>query len=148
MPFQSDTACTRLCPATGAKADVEGVDQPAVDLVGQNDRDDKFRDSRPLGLRDGKTGRDIIARMTGDAPDIGVVQVEITERGAIGECRKIGRDTPLGADDRRAAAAARQHHIAANAHRLFVERRKTATERVDQLGFDTLDSRVVEIVIA
>jgi hypothetical protein len=56
--------------------------------------------------------------MAGNAADIGVVQVEITERGAIGEGRQIRRGAPPGADDRRAAPAAiRQRDLAANAWR-------------------------------
>ncbi len=86
--------------------------------------------------------------MTGDAPDIGVVQVEITEAGAIGECGEIGRDMPLRADDGRPAAAARQHHVAANTHGFLVEGRNTAAKRVNEMHFDAFDGGIVEIVIA
>ncbi len=139
----------RNVPAAGAEAEVEGVDQPAVDLVGESDRGDELRGARPLGLRRAReTGRDVIARMPGNAPDIGVIEVEIAEGGAIGERRKIGRDAPRGADDSHATAAARQRHAAANAHRLFVEGREPATERVDEMHFDPLDGCVIEVVIA
>ena len=59
------------------------------DLIGKNDRGDELGDGCPLGLRDRETGRDMVARMTGNAADIGVIEVEIAEGGAIGEGCKI-----------------------------------------------------------
>jgi hypothetical protein len=138
----------RNIPAAAADVDAEGVGQPAVDLIGKSDRGDEFPGACPLGLRDGETGRDIVARMTGNAADISVIQVEIAEGGAIGEGCKVGRGAPLGADDGRAAAAARQHDVAANAYWLLVEGREAAAERVDKMHFDPFDGRVIEIVIA
>ena len=138
----------RNIPAAAADVDAEGIDQPAVDLIGKSNRGDEFGGGCPLGLGDRETGRDMVARMTGNAADIGVIEVEIAEGGAIGEGCKIGRCAPLCADDGRAAAAARQHHVAANAYGLLVEGCEAAAERVDEMHFDAFDGRFIEIVIA
>jgi len=139
----------RNVPAAVADADVERIDQPAVDLVGESDRGDELRGARLLGLGDCQTGGDIVARMAGDAPDIGVVEVEIAEGRAIGEGREIGRGSAPGADDGRAVAAAtRQCHIATDANGLLLEGGETAADRIDDMHLHAFDGCVVEIVIA
>ncbi len=136
----------RRVPA--AARHVEGVDQPAVDLVGERDRDDEVRRARALGLGDAQACRDIVARMTRKAAHIGVVQVVVAEGGPIGERREVGRAAPVGADDGRGAVRGRERDVAADAHRRLVECRDPAPDRVDDMRFDPFDGRGVEIVEA
>ena len=86
-----------------------------------------------LGFSDRQTGRNSIARVTGNACDIGIIQVEIADGSVIGEGRKIGCDAALGPDDGRTALAVRQYHVSANAHGFLVEGGEGATERVDDV---------------
>src|ERR1700753_1044055 len=100
-----------------------------------------------LGFGHGKAGRDVVTRMPGDAPDISVVQAEITKGCAISERCKIGRCLACSADNGRAAAPVCERDITANAHRLFVEGRKSAANRVSQMNLHAFDRSVVEILI-
>jgi len=135
----------RRVPAAGP--DVQGIDQPAVDLIREHDRGDEFRGAGPLGLRNREAGRNVVARMTGKARDIDIVQVVIAERGSIGEGGKIGRGAPFGADDARDARVC-QRDFTANAHRPLIERRDPTPQRIDDMRFDSFNGRAVEIVIA
>src|SRR6266849_3624482 len=139
-PFQSDSAWTRVCaigmwslmarltawascargsfislPAAGR--DVEGVDQAAVDLVGEHDRDDKLGSARPLAFSHREAGGDVIARMACQAPDVGIVQVVVAEGGAVGEGGEIGSGAPVRADNGRGAGRNAERDIAADADR-------------------------------
>ena len=144
----SGQAQDRNVPAPRGDVDVEGVDQPAIDLVGKGDRGDELFRARALGLRDRETGRDVVARMPGDAADIGVIEVEIADRRAVGEGRELERAAPPRADDGRAATAVRQRDVAANPHRLVVEGREGAAERVDDVHLDAFNGRVIEVLVA
>src|SRR5271169_2653598 len=68
---------------------VEGVDQPTVDLVSDDDGGDEVRSARVFGYGDRKTGRNIVARMAGPVPNIDVVQIVVAKSRTIGERRKI-----------------------------------------------------------
>ena len=136
----------RRVPAAGR--DVEGVDQAAVDLVGEHDRGDELRSARALAFGDREAGGDVIARMARQTPDVGIVQVVVAEGCAVGEGGEIGRGAPVRADDGRCAGRRDQRDIAADAHRPLVERGDSAADRVDEMRFDPLDGRCVEIVIA
>jgi hypothetical protein len=139
----------RHVPAARAHAHIESIDQPTIDFVGKHDRGDQFRGTRMLRLGDRETGRDVIARMTGDAADIGVIQVEITKCGAIGESREIRRGLPRGADDGRSAmSAVRQRDVTPDADGLIMECGEAATDSIDEMDFDALDRRLVEVLIA
>ena len=127
--------------------DVEGVDQPAIDLIGEHDRGDEVLRAGALGLRDREAGRDMVAGMTGKASDIDVVEIVIAEGGAVGEGRKVGRGAPVGADDG-GDAADRERDVAADADRPLVEGGDAAAERIDDMRFDPFDGRGIDIVIA
>ena len=122
----------RHVPATGRE--IEGIDHPAVDLIGERDGGDQVGGARPFGFRHRKAGRDMVARMRRKRSDIDVVEVVIAERGAIGESREIGRGARIGADHGGGAAApGRQCHLAANPHRQLAERRNAAADGVDHM---------------
>ena len=138
----------RNVPAAGGDIGVEGIDQPAIDLVGQGNRGDELCRARALGLRDREAGRDVVARMPGDAADIGVVEVEIADGGAVGEGRKVGAARRVVPMTVAPPPPMRQRDAAADAHRLLVEGGKAAAERVDDMHLDALDGRLVEVVVA
>ena len=102
---------------------------------------------RPLGLRDREAWRNVIAWMNGKASDTGVVEVEVAECRAIGEGREFGRRAPIGADNGRVAAD-RERDLAADAHRSLVERTNSAADRIDDMRFDPLNGRGIEILKA
>jgi hypothetical protein len=72
-------------------------------------------------------------------PNVGVVEIVVAKRGAVGEGGEIGRDASAGADLRRRPLARRQRDVAADTHRLLVERRDAAADGVDDEGTDLLD---------
>ncbi len=100
-----------------------------------------------LGLSDCETGCDIVAWMTGDTADVGIVQVEVAEGGAIGESCEIRRGLPRRANDGRATAAIGESNVTAYPHRLFVKGGKRTTDGIDQVDFDAFDRFGVEVFI-
>jgi hypothetical protein len=130
-----------------ALGDVEGVDEPAIDLVGEHDRGDELLRARLLGFRDREASGDVIARMARETGHVGVVQVVVADRGAVGEGREIGRRAPIGADDGRGTTPWGQCDVTTNLNGLLVKRRKPAAERVDEMRFDPFDRVGIEIVI-
>src|ERR1700704_1272997 len=89
----------------------------------------------------------MIAWMNGKASHIGVIEVEVAESGAIGKGRKVRCRAPVGADNG-CVTADRQRDVAANPDRPFVEGADAASDRIDNMRFDPLDGRSIEIVIA
>src|SRR5450756_511030 len=71
------------------------VQQPAVDFVGEDHREEKVAAVAAFGLRDRKTGRDVVARVPRLPAEIKVVEVEITYGGAVGKSSKVGCRPPL-----------------------------------------------------
>jgi hypothetical protein len=126
---------------------VAAVDQPAGDFVDEHDRGDEVRDARALGFGDRKAGRDIVAGVAGEAADVGVVQVVVTEGDAVGEGRQFCRTAPRGPDHRRLAVRCKRK-LAADAHRFLVERRDPAPDGVDHMRLGPLDGRGVDVLEA
>jgi len=87
----------------------------------------------------------MIAWMNGKASDIGVIEVEVAERGTIGESRKVCGRASIGADDG-CVAGDRKRDIAANADRPFVEGADAAANRIDNVRFNPFNGRQVEIL--
>src|SRR3984957_17942775 len=83
--------------------------------------------------------------MNGEASNIGVVEVEIAERSAVGEGRQLRRRAAVGADDG-GVAADRQCNVAANANWPLVEGADAASDRIDQVRLDPLDGCRVDIL--
>jgi hypothetical protein len=135
-------------PIPAARGYVEGVEQPAVDLISQHDRGDEGLPARPLDLRDRQARADRVARMNSQAADIDVVQVVVAGGTAVGEGSQIRAGAPVGADDGRGPAGARQRDLAADADRSLVESRDAATQRVDEMGFGGLDGGGIDVGIA
>ena len=73
----------RGIPATGRN--IEGIDQPAVHFIGDDDRCDQPACAGALGFGDCETRRNVVAGMNGEAPYISIVEVEVTECGRIRE---------------------------------------------------------------
>ncbi|KOS92282.1 2-methylcitrate dehydratase domain protein [Burkholderia mallei] len=133
-----------------ARADRGRVHQPACDLVGERDRQDQLAAARMLRLGHRDARGDVVARMADFAARVCVVEIEVAQRGARGERREIGARSLGRSDDRRrsAAAAGAARRVARDAHGRLVERGERATERVDQMRFDDVDRRRVEILVA
>jgi hypothetical protein len=53
-----------------ALGDVEGIDQPAIHLIGDDDRGDQLLGTRALGFDNGKTCGDVIARVHRKPDDV------------------------------------------------------------------------------
>jgi hypothetical protein len=139
------TACASFSGGSIISLPAAGVDQPARDFVNENDRRDEIGGARPLCLSDRETGRDVVARMARQAADIGIVQIVITEGNAVREGGKLGRAASGGSDDGSRAVRRRERDVAADAYRSFVERCDPAADRIDHMGFDPLDGRLVDI---
>src|SRR5450759_659855 len=77
------------------------VQQPAVDFVGEDHREEKVAAVAAFGLRDRKTGRDVVARVPRLPAEIKVVKVEITYGGALAKVARSGvvrRFVPITVD--------------------------------------------------
>src|SRR5205085_11866293 len=126
---------------------VERIRQPAVHLVSQDDRGNEVARTGPLRLADREARRDLVARMNGNPPDIGIVEIEVTQRRTIGEGGKLGRGAAPGANDGGVAGYGKRE-IAADTDRAFVERPDRAPDRVDDMHLDALDGAGVEVLMA
>jgi hypothetical protein len=85
--------------------------------------------------------------MNGKSPDIGVVEIEVAKRCAIGEGCKIRRRAPARSDDRGRTGHGKRN-LAADTDGSFLERSDTAADRIDDVHLDPLDGRGVEVVVA
>jgi len=101
----------------------------------------------PLGLRDCKARRDVVAWMNGKSPDIRVAEIEVAERCAIGEGCKIRRRAPARPDNRGRTGHGKRN-IAADTDGSFLGRSDTAADRINDVHLDPLDGRGVEVVVA
>src|SRR5207302_6826203 len=111
------------------------------------DRGNEVARTGPLRLADREARRDLVARMNGNPPDIGIVEIEVTQRRTIGEGGKLGRGAAPGANDGGVAGYGKRE-IAADTDRAFVERPDRAPDRVDDMHLDALDGAGVEVLIA
>ena len=134
----------RGIPATGRN--IEGIDQPAVHFIGNDDRCDQFACAGALGFGDSETCRNVVAGMNGEAPYIGIVEVEVTECGRIREGGEFRCRPPLGADDGRRARGGKRD-LAADADRFFIPCAHAAADGVDQKRFHAFDGRAVELFV-
>ena len=89
----------------------------------------------------------MIARMNGKAPHICVIEVEVTEGGAISEGCKIRCRAPIGADNG-CVTTDRKRDVATNADRPLVEGADSTSNRIDNMRFDPFDGLSIDIVIA
>ena len=135
----------RRVPA--ARRDVEHVDEAAVDLVGDDDREDEVAGGRPLGFGDGEAGRDVVAGVDRELGRVGVVEVEVAERGGVGEGGEFGGRLTRRADDGGGAFNAKRDG-AANADGFGVERAEAAADGIDDERLHALDRGRVEVFIA
>ena len=85
--------------------------------------------------------------MNGKSTDIRVVEIEVAERGAIGEGCKVRRRAPARPDDRGQTGHS-QRNLAADTDSFFLERSDTAADCIDDVHLDPLDGRSVEVVVA
>jgi hypothetical protein len=128
-----------------ARVEVESIEHPAIDLIGQHDCGNELDPARPLRLRNREASRDNVARMPDLAPRIDVVQVEVADGRTIGEGGEIRRGASVGADDRRDAARGAHRDLAADADGLLVESCDQARDRIDEMRLDGLDRRRVDV---
>jgi len=134
----------RWVPA--ARGNVERLDQPAIHLIGDDDRNDQLLRAGALGLRDREAGRNVVAGMRGELADIGVVEIEKTHRHAIGEGGEIGRCSPRRPNDGRRATD-REGDLAAGMDRPLIPRAHSAADRVDHQRFHALQRRGIDVIV-
>jgi hypothetical protein len=87
----------------------------------------------------------VIAGVNGEASDIGVVEVEVAESGAIGEGRELRCRTPIGTDDG-GITADRKRDVTANIDRCLVEGADATSDCIDKVRLDPLIGRSIDIL--
>ncbi len=130
-----------------ARGDIAGIDQAAVHFIGDDDGDDQLPRAASLGFCRGEAGRDQVARMRRKTTNISVIEIEVSKRGAIRERRQFHAGADIGANDGRDTQAIARH-VAADAHRPFVESADAATDRIYDMHLCSIERCGVDILVA
>jgi len=82
-----------------ARRDVQGIGEPAVYFVSNDDRGDQLLSACSLGFCHREAWRDVVAWMNGELTNIGVVEVEVANSGTVGKGCEVRRRPVIGPDD-------------------------------------------------